>query len=170
MNTLVQGKVGDTLEIYTQVNSEQSAGQVFVFNQIPYAFEKKVKVDSNKLLAVLDQPFHLISDTLSLNFENPKNWSSQAAFILPNEGESLSIQSSTCGLDQVHLTDGALEYQTKRDGQQTIKWPAKDGQPQVNSSEKVEYSIEQDGQFFLIKVNTFEQTAVQINPKQLSGS
>ncbi|MFC2087933.1 alpha-galactosidase, partial [Bacteroidota bacterium] len=122
INTIVQGEVGDSLEVYTQINAEESAGQIIVFNNKSLSFNKKIKISHEKLLAILNHPYKLVADTVYLNFQLNKIPSTSEAFVIPNNGINISIANSSCSLDDVHSKEGFLEYYTMGSGKQEIYW------------------------------------------------
>ncbi len=158
-NLEIQGDIGDPLEIYSQINHEESAGQIIIFNnEKPYSFENKIKVDTNKFLAVLNQPYLLASDSININFHDDKNFSTNEAFILPNKGLGISILSSTCILDKVDLNKDSLEYVTKGKGQQIIIWNNTYGELLITGSTEIEYAIEKLKENMVIRISTNSET------------
>lgn len=162
ISPVIEGNVGDPLEVYAQINHEESAGQIIIFNTEPYTLEKNIPVNTSKFLAVLNQPYRLVSDTLNVNFQDKKTWSTNEVFILPNTGIDIFINSSTCILDDVNVEEGKLDYMAKGSGQQSIIWNNKYGYPQISDDENIEYVVDKREEYTTIKVTTTSMTPVKI--------
>ena len=165
MNTEIQGKVGDALEVYSQINEEESAGQIFVFNTESYNLKKKIRINTGKLLGVMNQTYDLNSDTITINFKDANKISTQAAFVIPNMGSGTSIISSTTILDDLSFDDGELQYLSKGSGQQNVIWNNKYGLPDISASEKIQSTFEDRGDYTLVKITTYSLTTVKISSK-----
>ncbi|MFC2087603.1 alpha-galactosidase [Bacteroidota bacterium] len=167
INTLVQGEVGDSPEVYTQVNSEESAGQVIVFTNEPVSFAKKIRIDQKKLLGVLNHQFELVGDSIFLDFHLNETESTKEVFIIPNSEAEISITSSTCSLDEVNAKEGFLEYHTNGSGKQEIYWSNRYGDPEISGLSVVDYFIEQFEEFKKIFIEVDSKTRIIIKARDI---
>src|SRR5690606_36298083 len=136
-NPRVVGKVGDSTEIYTIVNKEKGAGQVVIFSEKPCKTEHSVEeIDSEKVLAVLNNPYVIDDNQLNIPIHFSENESSEAIFILPNENSNISILSSTSAITDAMDEKDQLTYSLPEPGSQTICWNKSHGKPTVESSKE----------------------------------
>ncbi len=154
VNPKVIGKVGDSPEIYSVVNSNETAGQIIVFSELPFAKDFTTEINSTKLLAVLNQAYRVEENQLNLAFKSDTNEWSVAAFVLPNNKSGISIQSSTAPLSDARIQDKILKYTTEQPGMQTILWDKTNGKPVVEKAEGVTSKVSEENGEFRIKVKT----------------
>lgn len=151
VKTDIIGKVGDSPEIYTQINSSESVGQIIAFSSKPIKYTHKVKLNKSKLLAVLNHPYKVVGDFLELSFNFPDIASSKEAFVIPNSMD-ISITASTSILDDVAWENGKLSYEVSTAGVQEIRWDKKLGEPIVKKLAGVSNYIEEINDFYNVIV------------------
>ena len=156
VNPKVIGEVGDSPEIYSVVNKNESAGQIVVFSENPFEKDFSVEINSEKLLAVINHPFSVEEEQLNLSFSFNKNESSVAVFVLPNEEPGVSIQSSTSSILDVQFENNRLEYHVNEPGEQSVNWDKKNGTPVVEESSEISSGIIEENGIYKIKVQVKE--------------
>ncbi|MBN2411133.1 alpha-galactosidase [candidate division KSB1 bacterium] len=137
----INGKIGSSPEIYTIVNQDKAAGQIIAFSGQAKKYEHKVTINSDNLLAVLNHAYNLGDDNLTLCFEFMMPDDAREAFLLTNNGDGISIVSSTSWLDDVLLNGSELKFTSGAPGIQTIQWNKKRGKPEVSSTGNINYKI-----------------------------
>lgn len=152
VNPQVIGELGDSPEIYTIVNEEEGAGQVIVFSEKPCNTDHIVKINSKKVLAALNHPYSIENHQMKIPIDIKEEISSEAIFILPNEGTNVSIVSSTAPIADANFENGKLVYLLSEPGFQTITWDKKKRKPTVHGSKDFEYEIIETGNQFVIKI------------------
>ncbi len=166
-NPEVIGKVGDSPEIYSVVNSTKAAGQIIVFSEAPIERDFKTEVNSKNLLAVLNQPYEMAGNELKLTFKFDENESSVAVFVLPNSEPGISIHSSTSPISDASALGNKLEYTVGAPGKQTIVWDKKFGVPEVEKSKGIISSVnEEDGKFNIEIETIYGATKVVVKSSQ----
>jgi len=162
IKTYTMGKVGDSLEIYTQINNDACAGQIIAFGNNSSSYTQGAKIDSTKLLAVLDHPYKFEMGFLTLNFAFEEEPSTKEAFIIPNEGIGISISSSTSVIDHAQWLNNQFVYKINSPGTQKVLWSKKHGKPIVSKSPGLDYTVEESGDYFklTIKVQSDELKVV----------
>jgi hypothetical protein len=154
VNPKVVGEVGDSPEIYTIVNEEKGAGQVIVFSEKPCKTDHIVEIDSEKVLAVLNNPYVIDDNQLNIPIHFSKNESSEAVFILPNENSNISILSSTSAITDAVVEKEQLTYSLSEPGSQIIQWNKSYGKPTVESSKEIEFELSEKNNLFIIEVES----------------
>jgi len=152
IKTEIEGKVGDTPEIYIQVNKEESAGQVMVFANEDVDFSNNVEINSNKFLCVLNHPYSIQNDSLFMKFSLRGRASCDEAFILPNESTGISIISSNSIIDEVKVEKGKLEYYPMGPGEQQVLWNKSNGKPEIQNVATVDYTVQEQNDGYAIKI------------------
>lgn len=159
VKTHIIGNVGDSLEVYTQINFDACAGQIIAFGQNSTSYTQGSKIDSTKLLAVLNQPYKFDREFLTLDFIFEDGPSSTEAFIIPNETSGISIISSSSVIDHVYWKKNQLEYKVINSGTQEILWSKKHGKPIISKSPKLDYTIEENSDYYKV---TIEVQAIEL--------
>ncbi len=132
----VEGKVGDSPEIYRMINAEAGAGQVFAFTTEPVeTLDQKVKVNTEKVGAILHAPFELGEQEARLQFTLDMPYATAAAFLLPAGEEGIQATASDSPVLSWEVNNATATYHTATDGTQTIRWPAELGSPTVEGAE-----------------------------------
>lgn len=165
----VIGKVGDSPEIYTIVNSEAATGQVIAFSENPVQKEHIVEVNTDRLLGVLNHPYSAKNFQLKLPFSFQEKESSAAVFILDNPHIWLgnkSIIFSDVPVDEIDAEKYKLTYHLKKPGKQKIRWGKKLGEPEVKCSQKITYDIEENKDDYLITIQTSQKNSEIILEKK----
>jgi len=155
-NTHVMGQVGDSPEIYTQVNQEAATGQVIGFSGEAMEYDHNVQVNPESFGWVLNSPFTLQeagSLVLHFLFEAPE--STQEAFIM-SKADGVRLTASTSWLDQVEMNKGQFEVVNGEPGNHVIHWPVSLGNPEVKSDKEITHSIVKQGDAHIIEVKTQE--------------
>ena len=169
VNPEVIGKVGDSPEIYSIVNSEEAAGQIIVFTENPIEKSYSTEINSTKLLAVLNQSYIVENNQLKLNLNLNKKESSVAVFVLPNNGAYISIQYSTSPILNAQLKNNKLEYLIGSPGEQIVIWNKKNGKPLIEKSQGVTYEIKEEIDVFKIKISASIPKTKVIIKSEISG-
>lgn len=161
VNTRIEGKVGDSPEVYVQLNEEESAGQIFVFANENVAVDQVIKVNKEKFLAVLGQPFVFTESELMLSFNLQGSNATDEAFVLPNNGNNISITSSTCGLEDALFADSQLTLVTADAGELIIRWGEELGEPILSRPQGFSYDVSKEG--------SWTEIVIQVDgPKELN--
>lgn len=137
----------------------ESAGQIIVFSNNPVHLDQEPNINQRKFLALLNQSYQLDSCKIFLNFKLEKTASSTEAFIIPNKGEGISIIKSTCGLDDVQINKGSLQFHSSSAGEQEILWPVRLGEPKMMGSDILHY--------FVKNVKDFKRITIQLKSEGL---
>ncbi len=151
------GRVGASPEIYTQVNSDEAAGQVVAFSGQAMHYHHAVQLAQDKLLGVMNHAYSVDRNTLFLRFGFPMPDATREAFIIPNEGRNITVLKSSSWLDTLDLADGTLSYTVGAAGEQTIRWGSENGEPEVASREGISAEITKKENNYIIKVTTAEK-------------
>lgn len=151
--TKITGKVGDSPEIYTQINAENAAGQVIVFSDKAMNFIHNVRVNPQLCLGVLNTAYETTqNDSIALHFKIPEDRFTAEAFVLPTRVRGISIRSSSCAIDSISLTENGLEYKTTVAGTQQIIWNKQHGKPLIDKNKAFEATIAETDKNYLISV------------------
>ena len=129
VNPEISGQVGDSPEIYKMINSNEAAGQIIMFSEEPAKQEIEFEIDSEKLLAVINNSYNLKVNTLNMSLQLDQKKSSTAVFMIPNQGEGVTIHSSTSQITNAKYQNGLLEYTVETAGEQQIWWNKNNGIP-----------------------------------------
>jgi hypothetical protein len=158
----VVGKVGASPEIYRMINPEAGAGQVFAFTTKPIAaLDQKVKINTEKVGAILYTPFELGEQEAQLQFTLDTPYASAAAFLLPVGENGIQITTSDSPLLSWEVKEATVAYHTATDGVQTIRWPAGLGSPTVAGAKVLEKT--ETSTHLLLKLESKGGDYVQIN-------
>jgi hypothetical protein len=149
---LVDGKVGDSPEIYRVINEEESAGQMIAFSSDTASYRLEQSLASGKFLAALNQPYHLKDGSLEMDLRFPEKETGKAIFFLPNEGTQISITSSSVALTEARLAGHSLLYVAEGAGEQVICWPVDLGKPEISGSSLLESELYQEANYYLIHI------------------
>jgi len=155
VNPKVTGVVGDSPEIYEIVNKEEAAGQVITFTAKPTKRELNVELDTEKLLVALNNQYSIINNQLKLPLNLEEKESSVAVIIIPNEGNGVSIVSSTSAITDANVHD-KLAYTVSDVGTQTILTDKKLGEPTAGSLKKIDSEIKEKDSVYELEVKTKE--------------
>ena len=162
------GKVGDSPEIYSIINQEKGAGQIISFSEEPTDFSFRQNLNTSELLAVLNNPYDAGEDLLQMDLIYEKKESTSAIFVLPNEGNGISIVSSTSAISDA-LSDGKqLSYQVDGAGTQLIRWAHELGDPIVKDKGSLNISYEEKEDWILVKVQVRKdkKTLIRVESNQ----
>jgi hypothetical protein len=152
----VEGKVGDSPEIYTFYSDHSATGQVIAFSTEPATQNLSVDVNKNSTLAVLNTPYQMADNKVNfeLNFETANG----SAFIpiLSNKDQEFSIISTTSSVLSTEITTDGYEYKVQGKGQQVIRWGISLGEPLISSDEAFTYTKEEsiDSGYIQIRIST----------------
>lgn len=152
----VIGRVGDSPEIYTQVNPEKGAGQVIAFSGSALAYRHKVALNAGNVLGVLNHAYEVNDNELILDFQFPMPEATREAFIIPNHGQGVSILKSTGWIDDIHLQAGQLKYIVGAPGSQVIRWSKKLGKPVWTEVAGIEIKLSESAEIYKMIVKTTE--------------
>jgi len=156
INCQVNGKVGDSPEIYKVINDSVGAGQIIGFSSRPVNYNYRTALDYNNVLAVLNAVYKFADDSLILEMEFGKPESSFLSFIVPNKNLPVSIVAADTPITKANLLPEGIEYEVDEKGTQIIHWGASLGEPDVFSEDKVVtgISMSESEFFFIIRVET----------------
>ena len=155
IKTDIIGKVGDSPEIYTQINHEAGAGQIIAFCQEEFNYSHKVNLETDNYLAILNHPYQVKDDQLTLNFNFPNHPSSLETFLIPG-GNEISIISSTSTIMAVKNDTDFLEYKVIDPGTQEIIWAKDIGKPVISETSNLEYQIEEMDDQYKIMIEVYD--------------
>ena len=161
---LVQGKVGDSPEIYRVINEGEAAGHIIGFSMEKAGVRIGQKLNSGRLLAVLNQPYDAKDDSLALDMDFPDRESSKTIFILPNQGTGISILSSNVELRDAGIEGKALKYEVAGAGKQVICWPLERGKPDIKGAILTDTTLSPEEDYYHIELSTSQQGAVELRP------
>jgi hypothetical protein len=153
IHTDIIGKVGDSPEIYTQLNNEKGAGQIIGFSSKTLAYKHSVNINKGRILAVLNHPYEIINDVLHLEFQFSEGPSTKEAFVIPNEEVGVSIISSTCAIDHAQWQNEELSYMVMNPGIQEILWDKKCGKPMIIKSPGLAFTLIESDDYYKITIN-----------------
>jgi hypothetical protein len=159
ITTEVDGQVGDSPEVYLQINKEESAGQIFVFSNTDVTVHRSIELNLDKFLCVLNHPYNMERDGIAMEFNLFGQASCDEAFIIPNASSGISIISSSCVIDDVEVEKGSLKYYTIGAGEQQIVWEKNNGEPQVQDTGGVTFRVEEQVDSFTITIFSSNQKA-----------
>jgi len=157
----VIGRIGSSPEIYTQVNPEKAAGQVIAFSGSAMEYQHKVSIEQSKVLGVLNHAYEFRDGQLILDFQFPMADATREAFILPNNGNGISIVSSTSWIDDLNIDKNRLTYVAGATGQQVIQWDKKCGQPQWKEVRGISIELSEAEEKYILKV-TIKETGLEV--------
>ena len=165
---ITNGRVGDSPEIYSIINSAKAAGQIISFSEEPSVYSFEQNLNTSELLAVLNNPYNAEKDLLQMNLIYENKESTSAIFVLPNEGNGITIVSSTSAISDAHSDGKQLSYQVDGAGTQLIRWPLELDEPNVQENRSVDFRIEKQRDWYLIKITSREdqKTSIQIGSIQ----
>ncbi len=148
----VLGRVGDSPEIYELINEETGAGMVIGFSGSAMNYEHQAAVPAESVLGVLNHAYSIQNNEISIPFDFPMPESTREAFIIPNQDAGVTIQSSTCWLDELSWKDDRLTWQTGAAGKQMIKWDKSAGTPSWEADSSIKITMEEKGSAYYISV------------------
>jgi len=148
----VLGKVGDSPEIYSVVNKNEAAGQIIVFSEEPFQRKFSTEVKSEKLLAVLNQPFTLENNRLDITFQSSEKESSFFTFVLPNKNSGISMQFSNSAVTELKQQNNQMEYTVSAPGEQVILWNKELGKPVLKNSKIAEIKVSENNDYYRVEV------------------
>ena len=154
INPEVAGKVGDSPEVYSIVNSNESAGQVIIFSEDPVELEIDTEITPEKMLLALNTPYSLKENVLQTRIQMNEKESSVAILILPNHDAGITVLSSTSNLVQAKAQPKYLEFMVAEPGEQVINWHKMNGKPTPGNASNFDFEIIEKENIFEIKVKT----------------
>jgi hypothetical protein len=156
------GKVGDSPEIYSIINSEKAAGQIISFSEEPSEYRFDQNLNTSELLAVLNNPYDAGDELLKMDLTYKNKESTSAIFLIPNEGTGITIVSSTASISDAHSDGKKLSYQVDGTGTQLIRWPLELGEPIVKDKGSLDISFEKTADWLLVKIQVKRDKKAQI--------
>ncbi|MCB0729867.1 MAG: alpha-galactosidase [Ignavibacteriae bacterium] len=151
VNPKVNGRVGDSPEIYSIVNNEKGIGQIISFTDEPIKYDYCIKINPEKVFTVLNTPYSIVNDSLKLNLNFTLPESSINASILPNENNQILITNSHVPIIFAEFKNDKLQYQVKGKGQQTMYVNRNYGLPKIkNQNSELNFSVKDD--YYIIDV------------------
>ena len=157
----VSGKVGDSPEVYTIVNSEKAAGKVIAFSEKPVQQNHFVKLDTENLLGVINNSFNVESGGIQIPLKFDESESSVAAFILPNKNihKGITVTSSTAPISNLEWRDDKILVYISEQGTQNIRWPKKYGKPAVKCTRRFKSDITELNGNYMINITLYENNS-----------
>lgn len=107
-----QAKVGGTPEIYTQIDTQNTFGQILAFSGAAITHRHTVETDQSMLLGIIGHPYTSGKDSIYFTFDFTYPDDTKKAFVIGNLGEKVSIVSSTGKLENVTMEDNSLIIQS----------------------------------------------------------
>jgi hypothetical protein len=156
VNPQVTGTVGNSPEIYKIVNSDKAAGQIIAFSADPASTEVTAELKPENMLVALNNPYSLVKDQLVLPLNLKEKESSVAIIVLPNEGNGVSIVSSSSEIIDAEINKKKLVYKVAKPGMQTIITDKNLGKPKVSCLKKMEFELKQKDNQYSLSVVTKE--------------
>jgi len=150
VNPKVTGKVGHSPEVYSVVNTSESAGQVIVFTQEPVELELNTEINPAKILVALNSVYSVNDNLLKTPVHLKEEESSVAIIILPNNKTGISILSSSSEITEAELKNGKLEFVVSGPGKQIISWDKRNGKPGISN---VDFELFDDEEVYKITTN-----------------
>jgi len=147
------GKVGDSPEVYTQVHEKEAAGQIVAFAATPCRFRHVVKIDPDRLLAVLHHAYRVHREGLVLDLELDGEASTALALLIPNQGKGVHIVSSTTALEDISFTGDALCYTVGGEGRQELVWGESKPCPRLQSDSWVKMKAKRTGEGWKLHID-----------------
>jgi hypothetical protein len=127
------GKVGDSPEMYEQIDRMSAFGQVIGFSGSAKDYVHKVKIYGENLLCALNQSYCLDNDTLSFNFQFTIPDDTREAFLIGNNGKGVSILKSTGWIDSVKLDEKQLTITLGATSSLKIRIPSEAKKIKINT-------------------------------------
>lgn len=115
------GLAGDSPEIYWQVDTVSSFGQVIAFSGASMRHEFSINAGWRSLAAVLNHPYRINGNGLHMEFGFTGCDDSAAAFLIGNEGEDISVIYATGALDDIRISDESVLIRPAEDGEMNIR-------------------------------------------------
>lgn len=106
--TCYQAKVGGTPEIYTQIDTQNTFGQILAFSGAAIEHRHAVETDQSMLLGIIGHPYTSDNDSIYFTFDFTHPDDTKKAFVIGNLGKKVSVVSSSGWLDDVTLEDNVL--------------------------------------------------------------
>jgi hypothetical protein len=159
------GKVGSTIETYSQINKDTAAGQFIAFSGQAANQQVQLEVMPDHLLGVINHNYNLKHKYLLLDLQFTTPDDTREAFILTNNGKGVTVFGSSCWLDNITLNNNALTITTGTAGIQKIKWSKKFGKPEVTDQNIDNFTIKENETDYSITVIVNQATTYTIHSK-----
>ena len=117
------GAVDDSPEVYVQRNPETGYALVTAFSGEAYAADWLVPVDPAAVSGVLNYPFSLTEEGVSLPLRLSGAKDCAAAFVLGDRGNGPAVVSSTGRLDAIEREGSILKVRAATDSEIRVSWP-----------------------------------------------
>ncbi len=154
MDIDVVGKIGDSPEIYGQLNIEESAGQIIAFSETKSEHTYKAQLTGNKLLGVLNHSYKMVGDSLYLDFKFNNDLSTAEAFIIPNKNGGITILSSSSSISNIEVKKDYMKYVLTNPGKQRIRWQKLLGKPKLVNLKHISYSLKEFEDYYEVEIET----------------
>lgn len=151
------GKIGDSPEMYEQVDSLNSFGQVVGFSGSAKSYLHSVKLNPQNLLCALNQSYYLEGDLLNFNFQFTIPDDTREAFIIGNYGKGISVIKSTGWIDNVKLEENKLNIKLGAESMLTIKMPLDANNIKVNTDK---FQFEKNGLLLVYTSNNQREITI----------
>ena len=99
----VSGNIGSSPEIYTHVNKISAAGQVIAFSGSAVESPATIQVNTENCLGVINHSFSTSPSSIHIAFQFTRPDDTREAFILPNQGTGIGIESCTGWIEDLKL-------------------------------------------------------------------
>lgn len=163
VNPKIIGKVGDSPEIYSQINYNEGAGQVIAFSTKAIGdFVYEPGRISDKILGVLNTPYEISDETLSCRFQFNKPFSAGSAFILPAINDiPVRIIKSSAIITGIVFEENMICYESGR-GTQIIRIGKSAGIPAVEDNSLVKSRVREEDDLFILEISVEKKATVNI--------
>jgi hypothetical protein len=157
------GDVGGSPEIYTFIDSRHGQGQIIAFSGSALEYDYVYNLsgtNSENILGIVGHSYSIGENRLLIPFRFPMGLTSREAFLLTNNGNGISIMSSTGWLQDIIYDEYKLTIISGSTGELTISWPENLGFPVVNSEKEISYDVDElsDGSM-VIMIRSYEPEA-----------
>jgi len=99
----VSGNIGTSPEIHTYVKNNSAAGQVIAFSGSAVESPATIQVNTENCLGVINHSFSTSPGSIHLPFQFTRPDDTREAFILPNHGTGIGIESCTGWIEDLSL-------------------------------------------------------------------
>jgi hypothetical protein len=167
---VMTGTVGSSPEIYEWIDKEKGSGQVIAFSGSARRSDYTVKkIRGERVLAVVGNSYTLTRESLTIHFEFGWPDASREAFILPCQGEGMSVVSSTSWLDEASQPDErSLRFVNGAPGTHVIECSRSIGTPTVSADKEIVQKteiVESSGKHRIVIETRSPRTDIRITGK-----
>ena len=158
----IMGSVGNSPEIYIQMNIAAGAGQIVGFTSTPEGnVPVKTTIDSSKIKLLLHAAYQIKKNILTVNLNLDKPYSSQVAFVLPADDAGFSITQSSSPISNFESDNRRISY-TSPPGEQYFVFDGTTVNPEVMTRDDVTAELKKQNGNTMLRIEVSTETKVQI--------